>query len=205
MRLVLATLSFFVFLAVLFGIYLRFMPPDAPGWLTTVMAMAAFVLALVITNRLVNVQGTNFWSLSRAREPVDRPAEQGLIADTAYRAVRCFRVEASGEGGPHYFIELWDKSVLYLNGSYLAAYEPRKVLGLINITRKFPCTEFIIQRDRYEGEVVGIQCRGTALEPELFLAPFEESEMESVALLRDGDVVTSRTYEELKTSKTGNR
>jgi hypothetical protein len=199
MRLVLATLSFFIALAALFGAYLWLVPPDAPGWLTTFVAVVAIVLSLIITNKLVNAPGTDFWSLKRVARPVEQPDDEtSLIADTTYRASRCFIVEESGEEGPQYFIELQDRTVLFLSGSYFASYEPYKFLGLINSPRKFPCAEFIVRRDRYEGGVVGIRCRGAVLEPELILPPLDDAERESVAQLKNGDVIRHRSYEELK-------
>jgi hypothetical protein len=199
MRLVLATLSFFLCLAALFGAYLWLAPPDAPGWLTTAVGAVSVVVSLIITNRLVNAPGTDFWSIKRVAQPVEKVDEEtSLIAETTYRALRCFVVEESGEEGPHYFIELEDRSVLHLNGRYLLSYEPHKLLGLFNSPRKFPCTEFVVRRDRYEGGVVGVQCRGAAMEPELTLPAFAEREGDAVALLKDGDVVRHRSYDELK-------
>jgi hypothetical protein len=205
MRLLLATLTFFISLAVLFGIYLWSMPHDAADWLTTVAGATSIVLSLIIANKLVNAPGTNFWSLSRAPQPLERSDEGSLIAATIYQSLRCFRVEESDEEGPHYFIELKDRSVLHLNGRYLASYEPHKVLGLFHSPRKFPCTDFTVFRDRYEGGVIGLRCRGAALEPELILPSFDASEQESGKLLKDGEIITSRTYEDLKLSRIGRR
>jgi hypothetical protein len=199
MRLFIAALSFLIGLLALTGAFVALLPANAPEWLTGVGVLIAFSLSLFLTNKLVNAPGTDFWSLARASEPGEEPPEQeGLFVSTAYRATRCFQVEESGEEGSHYFIELHDGSVLHLNGRYLAALEPRKVLYMINRARKFPCTEFIVKRDRYDGCVVDIQCRGKALEPELVTPPFKKLDFQNGIVPQDGDILTSRTYDEIK-------
>jgi hypothetical protein len=179
------------------------LPANAPEWLTGVGILTGFALSLILTNKLVNAPGTNFWSLSRAPEPVEQPEQEGLLVSTAYRATRYFEVKGSGEEGPHYFIELHDGSVLYMSGRYLAALGPHKVLKVIEQPRKFPCTEFVVRRDRYDGCVVDIQCRGIALEPEIVTPPFKELDFQNGMMPQDGDILTSRTYDEMKAARSG--
>lgn len=198
MRLFLAALTFLFGLFAISGGIMALVPVDAPEWMTTVGLLFGFFLSLVLTNRLVNAPGTNFWSLSRAPEPGEEPEQEGLFVSTTYRATRYFEVEASNDEGAHYFIELSDGSVLYLNGRYLAALGPRKILNIIDQPRKFPCTEFVVRRDRYDGCVVDIQCRGSVLEPETAAPPFEEADFQNNMLPHDGDVLTTRSYDEMK-------
>ncbi len=201
MRLLIAALLFLIGLLAITGAFMALLPPNAPEWLTGVGILTGFFLSLFLTNKLVNAPGTNFWSLSRAREPGEQPEQDGLLVSTAYRAIRYFEVEASNEEGPHYFIELHDGPVLYMNGRYLAALGPHKVLNMIDRPRKFPCTEFVVRRDRYDGCVVDIQCGGSALEPEIVTPPFNELDFQNSMMPQDGDILTSRTYDEMKAAR----
>lgn len=203
MRLFLAAISFLIGLFAITSGFMALLPPDPPEWLTTVGIVTGFSLSLLLTNKLVNAPGTNFWSLSRAPEPGEEPEQEGLLVSTTYQAARYFQVEGSNEEGPHYFIELRDGSVLYLNGRYLAPFGPRKILAMIDQPRKFPCTEFVVRRDRYDGCVVDIQCRGSAFEPEIVTPPFEELDFQNSMMPHDGDILTSRTYDEMKAARSG--
>lgn len=203
MRLLIAALSFLIGLFAITGAFMALLPANAPEWLTGVGILLGFTLSLFLTNKLVNAPGTDFWSLSRAPEPGEQPEQEGLLVSTPYRATRYFEVEGSNEEGPHYFIELHDGSVLYMNGRYLAAFGPHKVLKVIDHPRKFPCTEFVVSRDRYDGCVVDIQCRGIALEPEIVTPPFKELDFQNGMMPQDGDILTSRTYDEMKAARSG--
>ena len=204
MRLLVAALSFFISFFLLTSACIALLPADAPQWQTNAGIFLGFILSLFITNKLANVQGTNFWSLRRAPEPSEQPQQRdGLLVSTTYRATRYFEVEESHEEGPHYFIELHDESVLYMNGRYLSAFGPSTFLHLISYPRKFPCTEFVVIRDRYENNVADIRCGGSVLEPELVAPPFEERDLQGVMTLKDGEIITSRSYEEMKAGSSG--
>jgi len=205
MRLLIAALSFFISFFLITSAFMALLPAAAPQWQTNVGILLGFSLSLFTTNKLVNAPGTKFWSLARAPEPAEQPEQEGLLVSMAYRATRYFQVEESQEEGPHYFIELHDGSVLYMNGRYLAAFGPRKFLNLINYSRKFPCTEFVVIRDRYDDCVVDIRCSDSVLEPEIVMPPFEEHDLQGVMTLQDGDIITSRTYEEMKASRSRER
>ncbi|MDA8421794.1 MAG: hypothetical protein M0Z89_00475 [Nitrospiraceae bacterium] len=200
MRLLIAALSFLLGLYAISAGLIALLPPGAPEWLTGVGILIGFCLSLVLTNKLVNAQGTNFWSLARAPEPGEQPEQEGLLLSTTYQATRAFQVEEFKEEGPHYFIELHDGSVLHMNGLYLAAFEPRRFFEVFDRPRKFPCTEFVVRRDREDGCVVDIQCSGPVLEPEITTPPFDESDFRDAFLPQDGDIITTRTYDELKSA-----
>jgi len=205
MRLLIAALSFFISFFLITSVFIALLPADAPQWQTNVGILLGFSLSLFITNKLVNAQGTKFWSLARAPEPGEQSEQEGLLVSTAYQATRYFQVEETRVEGPHYFIELHDASVLYMNGRYLATFGPRKFFKLIDYPRRFPCTEFVVIRDRYDDCVADIRCSGTVLEPEIILPPFEEHDLQSVMTLQDGDIITSRTYEEMKAARSRER
>lgn len=51
-----------------------------------------------------------------AGQTIQEMEEQGLLVSEYYRATRAFEVQEFQDEGPHYFIELENGSVLYLNG-----------------------------------------------------------------------------------------
>lgn len=200
MRLLIAALSFLLGLYAISAGLIALLPPGAPEWLSGVGILVGFCLSLVLTNKLVNAQGTNFWSLARAPEPGEQIEQEGLLLSTTYQATRAFQVEEFKEEGPHYFIELHDGSVLHMNGRYLAAFEPHRFFKAFDRPRKFPCTEFVVRHDREDGCVVDIQCRGRVLGPEITTPPFDEQDFRNALLPQDGDIITTRTYDELKSA-----
>jgi hypothetical protein len=199
MRLFIAALSFLIGLFAITGAFMAFLPANAPDWLTGIGILIGFCLSLFLTNKLVNAPGTDFWSFSRAPEPREQSDQEGLLVSKRYRATRSFQVREYKEEGSHYFIELHDGSVLYMSGRYLSAFEPHKLLKLIERPRKFPCTEFVVRRDRDDGCVVDIQCHGHVLEPEIVMPPFEEQDFQSGMLPQDGDMIITRSYDEMMT------
>jgi len=151
------------------------------------------------------------FAMPLVREPKspDRVAKEleakGLLQSNSYRARRAFRVEQPADErlehyGPHYFIELDDRRVLHLNGSYLTVYEPQTWMAPEQ-TRRFPCTEFTTRRHKLEQCVVDIVCRGQVLEPEANAPAFQESEADQIP--DDEEIIRSKTYEQLKSERMG--
>ncbi len=91
--------------------------------------------------------------------------------------------------GPAYYVGLDDGRVLILHGDYLAEYDGRKPLT----ARAFPCTDFSTLRDKTTGQILGLSCTGTPLDPE-FTAP----EKSTRTLPADGTLITDRTYSAIK-------
>jgi hypothetical protein len=119
---------------------------------------------------------------------------EGLLEESNYRALRAFRVKELEEEGSHYFVELDDGSVLYLNGQYLYDFEPNQA----GRPRTFPCTEFTVVRHKIKGWVMGLQCRGSVLKPECETPPFSESDFNAGRVPSDGEIIQDRIYEQLK-------
>ena len=79
----------------------------------------------------------------------------GLVENRTYKALRYFEMNEFEDEGSHYFIELEDKNVLYLNGQYLYDYEEINDEDdpEFNQNKKFPCSIFTIQINK-EGRFV---------------------------------------------------
>jgi hypothetical protein len=136
------------------------------------------------------------------REAMVRNLEaRGLLVATDYRADRAFRVEEFEDEGFHYFVELEDGSVLYLNGRYLNAYEPVDDDPMIAGGRRFPCTEFTVRRHKELGYVVDLQCRGEALEPERTRRAFTRDDYVRGDVPEDGEVIRGQSYDQLKAER----
>jgi hypothetical protein len=124
--------------------------------------------------------------------------EQGLLESTEYKATRAFQLEEWEDEGLHFFLELEDGSVLYLNGQYLYEYEEIVDDVEVPIPRRFPCTDFTVKRHRRSGDLADLICRGDAFEPETVAPPFDDAEYRRGAVPEDGQVIRDRSYDEIK-------
>ena len=102
---------------------------------------------------------------------VENLEEQGSLVASDYKARRAIQVEECEDEGSHYFVELEDGSVLYLNGQYLRYYDPIDFPDQPQ-PRSFPCTSFTLRRHRESGYTVDIICHGEVLEPEVIVPAF---------------------------------
>ena len=137
---------------------------------------------------------------------------KGLLVDTTYHAMRVFEVEEMEDEGRHFFLELDDGSVLYLNGQYLYDYdtdveehdddEDKEDMNEDeNIPRgPFPCTVFTVRRHKDDGRVVDIDCIGIPLRPETIEPPFSPELFDVDWVPSDGDIITCQTYDDVKTT-----
>ena len=197
MRLFLAAFCFLASVSLITSGIIKLLPENSSEWFTAVAILASAVLSLFLTNLLVNVRGTKFWRVGLAQVSVEDLEQQGLLSTTEFHAKRAFQVEELHDEGSNYFLELKDGSVLFLNGHYFFEYEPLEVDGSIVQCRAFPCTVFVLRRDGEERSV-DIECRGRVLEPEVVTPPFAEEDFRNKALPKDGDIITSATYDEVK-------
>ncbi len=130
------------------------------------------------------------WFLFRRRASQNRMAQldhEGQLMKDAYYVSRVFVIRTTT--GPAYYIGLDDGRVLFLHGDYLAEYDGRKPLT----ARAFPCTDFSTLRDKTTGQILGLSCTGTRLDPE-FTAP----ENPTRSLPADGTLITDRSYSAIK-------
>ncbi len=207
MRVIAAALIFYVFFMGLLKGFLYVLPAGAPEWAKPVGGLFLFVISLLITNRVINVQGTSFWTVTkRGKTTYERLEEEGMLVSEAYRTERALRVDEPGPQGPHYFVET-EEGVLHLNGDYLREYEPRRTLGIFKRHRQFPCTYFVVKRLREDNSVLFLQfpkASGFPFEPERREGAVGEAERKKGLLPQDGHLITKRTYDELKAAL-GNR
>lgn len=123
--------------------------------------------------------------------------EQGLLEAKDFRATRAFMVDEYEDEGPHYFLDLVEGGVLYLNGQYLYKYEPVDDEGEPE-ARRFPCTAFTVRRHKTKEYVLDIDCRGEVLHPEIVVPSDEAQWYDWKDMPGDGDVIADRTFDELK-------
>ncbi len=120
---------------------------------------------------------------------------RGLLVSTNYQATRAFQLEEYEDEGSHYFVELTNRTVLYLTGQHLYEHGPIDDDPELNQPRRFPCTEFSLRSHRAEKGYIDIQCRGTIIEPEFVeLHPkfFWKRRLE------DGQIITDISFDEIK-------
>lgn len=165
------------------------MPPLTVGIAAASSGMAIGGLAL----RVLNPKGANLFGTKTLEEQVAELQAADLLMATTFHATRTFQVEELEDEGSHYFIELSDRSVLFLSGQYLYDYEPD-----FTGHRVFPSSAFTIRRHRIEGFAADIQIAGVPIEPELMAPPFTEADFRHSVFPGDGQIVRDRTYDELK-------
>jgi hypothetical protein len=170
------------------------LPSVIVGGLLSVVMLTLALAALW----LFNLQGKLPVNLTSPEERVRELESTELLEATDFRAVRTFEVQEWEDEGLHYFIELADGRVLYLEGQYLYEYQQISDDPELNQPRRFPCTDFTVCRHRLEGYVVAIQCRGAVLEPELVAEPFSTKAWREGRIPSDGSIITDRSYETLK-------
>jgi len=166
------------------------LPPRDPA--KTVGFVASFVVAaIVFTLATRGMKGKPAENLT-----IEEMEKQGLLLREVCEAKRAFQVEEFEDEGTQYFIELKNGAVLYLCGQYLYDYEPME--GVIKQARKFPCTEFTVLRDKRYGYIVEVIPGGAVFEPECEVPPFTMEDHDAGRAPSDGDIITDRTYDQVK-------
>jgi len=201
MRLLLAGLFVYVAtMATVISLSDHFGKQPWPWWAslaTIVTPLAAMILSSYALNR------RGFRPSFRRRTLEQRIADlesQGLLLRQPFQAVRGFEVEQLEDEGLHYYIELVDGRVLYLNGQYLYSYEAITDDAPSNRPRLFPCTEFEVLRHREAGYAFHIHCAGRTLEPELITPAFTRKGTQDRPP-EDGAIISDQTYESLKAER----
>jgi len=192
LRLLLAGLICFGALLGAVGLASRVLPKETPPIVLGIVMVMVLFGAIVLTYFLFN--------LGQAKIPPGPTLEQlkaeGFVGSEDYKATRAFEVEEFEDEGRHFFIELANGAVLYLNGQYLYDYGQDERDA--DQSRSFPNTDFTVLRHRTEHYVLDIICRGSLLKPELIAPPFGRGHYDSDTAPGDGDVIRDRSYVELK-------
>lgn len=168
-----------------------------PWWAKLVGGLAMFA-SLAAALVLFNNKTYRLRFRRRSLEEIVAELEvSGALERRSFQAKRAFAVDEYEDEGLHYYIELADGRVLYLEGQYLYDYAAIDDDPELNQPRSFPCTEFEILRHKDEGYVLDIVCGGSVLEPEVTTAAFTMEEVRR-APLEDGQVIADRSYDSLK-------
>ncbi|MEF9404779.1 MULTISPECIES: hypothetical protein [Ralstonia solanacearum species complex] len=164
-----------------------------PWWtrpLQVLVILGSLLVAAYVFNRL----GLRRKPLTEHLAELDA---KGRLVRQRFQATRAFAVEAFEDEGLHFYIELADGRVLYLNGQYLYDYEPITDDPEFNQARSFPCTEFAVLRHKDAGYVLHIDCAGTVLEPGIMAQPFGRADFRR-GMPEDGEIIVDESYERIK-------
>lgn len=200
MRAILAGLFTFGGLLVCVSLVFHYFPNGfGPPWIMGIFfALVLFVLGGT-SMFLFNKQGYRSSLSSKSfEEQIAELERQGLLVSEEFQATRAFQVEEFEDEGSHYFIELADGTVLYLNGQYLYDYEQITDDPELNQPRRFPCSRFTLRRHRTAGYVVELTCTGDVLQPECEAPPFDQHDVKRGLIPEDGQITRDRSYEQLK-------
>lgn len=167
-------------------------------WRAKLLPPAAMLVALPLVLIVFNRSGYRL-SLRRQTlgEHIGELEAKGKLERRKFQARRAFAVDEVEDEGPHYYIELADGRVLYLNGQYLYEYEPIDDDPELNQPRRFPTTEFEVLRHKDAGYVIDIRCSGSVLEPELTSPPFTNAVLRR-GIPDDGQIIADKAYDLLK-------
>jgi hypothetical protein len=189
----------FVFAAMMGGVWILETSHLLSGsWLNTLVIGVVMFGAIALAMQLFNKSGFRPQLIPGNQEAqIARLEQKGLLQRQSFRARRAFGVEEFEDEGPHYYIELDDGRVLYLNGQYLYEFEAIDDDPEFNQARLFPCSEFEILRHAKAGYVLDIRRAGTVLEPEIILPPYTEQQLQA-DLPEDGEIITSVGYDAIR-------
>ena len=149
--------------------------------------------------------------LTKSGPPVDHERqlraweELGLLITADFHATRAFRItwestDEDVEDEQWFFLELEDKSVLYLVGDYFydMVYDEEEDYEEDGErqARLFPCTDFTIKRYSPANWAVDLHCRGQVIQFETLDLSLEDTWVGPN--YRDGDILTDQTYDERK-------
>lgn len=158
----------------------------------------AFFGAIFASQFIFNRSSSRLGQAKSFDDQVAQLKEKGLLISENFRARRAFQVEEFDDEGSHYFVELEDGSVLYLNGQCLYEYEPITDDPELNQSRRFPCSLFTVRRHKNNGCLIDIVCSGEVLEPECIAPHFDKSDVKRGLIPEDGQIFQDKTYEQLK-------
>jgi hypothetical protein len=91
--------------------------------------------------------------------------------------------------------------VFFLSGQYLYPYETLKKGKEMLRPRRFPNTEFVVRRHAIKRYVVDSLCNGLLIEPAVVAPAFGTDEFGTYRIHEDGQVITDRTFEKLKSER----
>jgi hypothetical protein len=171
---------------------------QGPPWLVGSATAAALLGLVAVAQWLFNPKETDAFGRKSSEQQLRELESRGLLEDQRFRAVRAFGVQEFEDEGLHYYLELADGRVLFLSGQYLYDFEPIDDDPDLNQPRRFPCSEFTVRRHKTEGYVADMQCAGVVLEPEILAPSFSPKDWDADRVPADGQVISDRTYEEVK-------
>ena len=170
--------------------------------------LSGFVLALCLillvlaASVIFNWQGRRVFAARTHDEYIHALESAGKLEMRPFEARRAFQVTEFEDEGSHYFLELEDRSVLYVTGQYLYEYEPMEADGDEPAQpRRFPCSRFVLRTNLHDGYTIDIVCAGADLEPEVVAPSFARADYRRCWVPGAGAIITDKTYDQLKTGR----
>lgn len=204
LRSILSGLFIFACVAAMVVLVKETYPDDQWPWWVLPLLIIGMLISMVLALILFRERDTPVpWA--SLEEHIAQLEANGLIQRDHFKATRAFSLDEFEDEGCHYYIELEDGRVLYLNGQYLYDYDPIENDDNPEEAqvRTFPCTEFEIVRHKTEEYVICLECKGQVLEPEVEAPHFTKVDFKANRIPEDGTIL-SESYDKLKQERMGN-
>ena len=172
-----------------------FGPPWAMGMFFAFLLFLFAGIAMFLFNRTGRRPS---FSRKTFAEQMAELESQGLLVSESFQATRALEVEEFEDEGMHYFIELADHGILYLNGQYLYDYGEISDDPEVNQPRTFPCSEFTVVRHKTTGDVMDIRVGGKVLPIDCVAPSFDRVDSKRDLIPEDGQIIRDRSYEAVK-------
>jgi hypothetical protein len=171
-----------------------------PGWAVPPLFAGLLLGLAALAQWLFGGRWADAFGALAPEERARRLEEQGRLESTTFHVTRAFGVVEGGDEDVHYFLEIDDGRVLFLDGPSVADYEPFDDGAALPRPRRFPCTEVTLCRHKDGGALVHVRCAGSVVEPEM-LPPFAPAGGAALRLPANGAVFDDRSYDELRREK----
>jgi hypothetical protein len=126
----------------------------------------------------------------------------GLLITEEFSVRRTFEVAEFEDEGLHFFLELNDGRVLFMNGQYLYDYQEIADDEENNQKASFPCAHFRVRRHKSEHWVHSIETLSPYLPPEVKLPHYSKSYIKKHSFPEDGKIY-SEPYDTIKNEING--
>jgi len=161
-----------------------------------ILISVSFVVDSWLDNRLMSPYDPDSKELV-PEQSIEELESQGLVEDTTYHARRAIYANEDDDysDGPYYFVQLLDRSVLFLHGAYLYEIDEAEIDDGKKLPQKFPCTEFVLRRHKDKRSVLALVSGGMPFDWDNEVEIYMDESVDWIP--NDGEIIEDMSYEEV--------